>query len=89
MNKLYRIEVYVNSRSKFTDSALRLVENIHSTEAIVMGETEKEFADSIANDISDLNNGVIDGVEIVLTCLHDLPHSRFSYSDITAGNVNV
>ena len=89
MNKLYAIEVFVSNRSKFALSALQLIENIHNTDVMVRTETEKEFADSIAEDIMSLNHGVIDGVEIRLTCMEDLPHTMFTYRDTTAGNVNV
>ena len=89
MNKLYAIEIFANNRSKFTQAALTLIENIHNTDVMVRTETEREFADSIAEDIMSLNDGIIDGVEVRLTCMEDLPHSRFSYSDTTAGNVNV
>lgn len=78
MNKLYDIKINVNNRSRFTPEALRLIEN-NISDVVITTSTEREFANSIADDIMALNNGKIDGIEIVLTCLEDLPYSTYSY----------
>ncbi len=79
MNKLYDVKISIINRTKFTREALVLIENCIS-EVILNTETEKKFADSIAEDIKSLNNGSIDGVEITLTCLEDLPYKSFTYN---------
>ena len=89
MNKLHEIQVYVHNRSRFTPEALTLVDNIHHTEAIITTETEQDFADRIADDVRSLNDGKIDGLEIRLTCLEDLPFKEFGYMDFTEDNINV
>ena len=79
MNKLYMIVISVNNRTKFTQAALTLIENVNNTDVVIMKASEREFADSIADDIMDLNDGFIDGIDIKLTCMENLPYSRFAY----------
>lgn len=79
MNKLYDMSITVGNRAKFTASALKLID-ISNKDVMIRTRTEKEFADSVAEDIKSLNDGYIDGVEIRLTCIEDLPYSAFSYS---------
>ena len=78
MNKLYDVKIHVGDRSRFTPEALRLIEN-NISDVVITTATEKEFADSIAEDIIALNDGYIGNLEISLTCLEDLPSTRFSY----------
>ncbi len=78
MNKMYDVNISVKSRTKFTKAALNLIEN--NITDVRITTTEKEFADSIAEDIKALNNGHIDGVEIILTCMEDLPYTSFTYN---------
>ncbi len=79
MNKLYDVKIHVRNRTKFTE-ALNLIENCTS-DVILNTITEKEFADSIAEDIRSLNDDYINGVEITLTCMEDLPYKIFTYNE--------
>ena len=79
MNRLYDVNIHVKNRTKFTPAALSLIENNISD--VVVTTSEEEFADSIAEDIRSLNNGWIDGIDIRLTCLEDLPYTEFSYNE--------